>query len=235
VTTSVLELIEEHGLLSGDRLPATAELADIFEVAPTTMREVLARLEATNIISVRHGLGTYVSENSGRLIISNPHVVRVDSEMVLGLIRTRELLEPDLAAAAARRAGVIDFDELSRTVATGLAQSQPAHASDPNIDFHRQLALISGERVMGWTLTALLDAYAPVQAEICSSVDPHADAREHNEILDAVKRGDPEGARRHMETHLGEIRRGLETAMRSPRPKRAGSRSRGEKTSSRRD
>jgi GntR family transcriptional regulator len=54
-------LIAERGLGPGDQLPGESELATIFSVARTTVREALKLLEQDGQIDVRHGVGRFVA------------------------------------------------------------------------------------------------------------------------------------------------------------------------------
>ncbi len=49
---------------SGEQLPTEPELCAEFGVSRTTVREAVARLEATGLLVRRRGLGTYVAENA---------------------------------------------------------------------------------------------------------------------------------------------------------------------------
>jgi MerR family transcriptional regulator, light-induced transcriptional regulator len=56
----LLDRIRSGELASGTRLPAHTELAITFSVAPLTMRQVLARLEAEGLVARERGRGTFV-------------------------------------------------------------------------------------------------------------------------------------------------------------------------------
>src|SRR3954451_19057435 len=68
----VLALVRDEGLSAGSRLPSTSTLARRFGVATPTMREALLRLEATGVVSIRHGSGTFVRDDAPRVVIANP-------------------------------------------------------------------------------------------------------------------------------------------------------------------
>jgi len=60
----------------GDKLPSHVHLAVEFGVAPLTIRQVLAQLEAEGLVSREHGRGTFVRAGTG------PAVLIVDDEPV---------------------------------------------------------------------------------------------------------------------------------------------------------
>ena len=67
----LLDRIRSGELAPGTRLPSHAHLAATFGVAPLTMRQVLARLEADRLLVRERGRGTFVRAAAG------PHVLIV--------------------------------------------------------------------------------------------------------------------------------------------------------------
>ncbi|PZO68047.1 MAG: GntR family transcriptional regulator, partial [Pelagerythrobacter marensis] len=53
-------------LKGGARLPSEREMADAFHVSRPKLREALQVLESRNLVTVRHGDGTYIAELTGR-------------------------------------------------------------------------------------------------------------------------------------------------------------------------
>ena len=64
-TEQIIGLIQEKNLQPGDRLPNEQELATLLEVGRSTLREAIRRLVTRNILVVRQGSGTYVSDQMG--------------------------------------------------------------------------------------------------------------------------------------------------------------------------
>lgn len=58
----VLSIVAERALQPGDRLPSTAELAEIAEVSTISVRRALDELERAGKIRRHQGLGTFVAE-----------------------------------------------------------------------------------------------------------------------------------------------------------------------------
>jgi GntR family transcriptional repressor for pyruvate dehydrogenase complex len=116
VTDRILAHIRDEGLRPGDRLPSNRALSERFLVATPTLREALRRLEATGAVEMRHGSGVYVRADLSRLILANPNRLRLDATAILDLLEARELIEPHLAEAAARRATDAQLDELAASL-----------------------------------------------------------------------------------------------------------------------
>jgi MerR family transcriptional regulator, light-induced transcriptional regulator len=65
----LLDRIRSGELAPGERLPSHTRLAEAFGVAPLTVRQVLARLEADNLLSREWGRGTFVRGPEGPRVL----------------------------------------------------------------------------------------------------------------------------------------------------------------------
>src|SRR3984893_10261273 len=95
-------------LRSGDRLPPERELAEMFHVSRTAVREAMKILAQKGLVDMRPGRGT--------IVIDGAHAAMQDSiglvmKLRLGevggsdnLVEVRGILEPEIAALAAVRA-----------------------------------------------------------------------------------------------------------------------------------
>ncbi|MEJ3651825.1 FCD domain-containing protein [Actinomycetes bacterium KLBMP 9759] len=201
----IVEIIRTENLSTGDVLASSRDLARRFSVTTPTVREALRRLEATGVVEFRHGSGTYVGPGIDRRLLANPHRPHVDSAAVLELVEARLVLEPSIAAAAAR---VRDADGLVQLEA---AASNALHPPDgdlrPAVHFHVALAATSGNALLRETVEALLHVRVQEQIEIRHRYDNRTrDHAEHLEILDAVRAGDADRAQRLTHEHLTAIR-----------------------------
>ena len=117
------ELIAAGVLRPGSRLPAERDLARQFGVNRTTLRHTLKLLDTLGVVSQRVGDGTYVSEQA-TAVLDQP----IELMILLGDIsieeryQARQVVEPQLAAQAAERAGSRDL-ALMRGALAALATS----------------------------------------------------------------------------------------------------------------
>ncbi|MFJ9031319.1 FadR/GntR family transcriptional regulator [Streptomyces sp. NPDC102274] len=202
---SIVEIIRTERLVPGDALASSRDLARRFDVTTPTVREALRRLEATGVVEFRHGSGTYVGAGSERRLLANPHLPRGSRESVLELVEARLVLEPAVAAAAARTR-VPEAVERLRTAAAN-ALHPPRESLRASVHFHVALAAASGNALLRETVEALLQVRALEQVEIRHRYnDRPRDHAEHVEIFEAVRDGDADAAERLTREHLGSIR-----------------------------
>ncbi|MEV7006742.1 GntR family transcriptional regulator [Streptosporangium sp. NPDC051022] len=201
----IVEIIHNERLGPGDALASSRELAHRLEVTIPTLREALRRLEATQVVEFRHGSGTYVGPGIERRVVVNPHLPHSGRESVLELVEARLVLEPAIAAAAAR-ARVPDAVRQMETSSNN-ALYPPKEALRRALHFHVALAAASGNALLKETIEALLHIRAREQVEIrhrCN--DRVRDHTEHVRIFEAVRDGDATAAERLTREHLTAIR-----------------------------
>jgi methanogenic corrinoid protein MtbC1/DNA-binding transcriptional regulator YhcF (GntR family) len=99
----LLDRIRSGELAPGTRLPAHTSLAATFGIAPLTMRQVLARLEADGLVVRERGRGTFVRahETAQVLIVAADPAQRADLEQQVRTTGKRPLLATTRSEALA--------------------------------------------------------------------------------------------------------------------------------------
>ncbi len=208
LTERLLALIRSEGLKPGDRLPSSRTLAARFAVATPTVREALRRLQATGAVEFKHGSGVYISDSLDRVVLPNPHMPTLATEQLAQLLEARLLVEPFLAAHAARRNDVNERKRLRnalRKAERHLDNDETLH--EANMEFHRAVAAASGNTVLHEVIDSLLSVHAGEQREIQRIFDDRVrDHEEHRAVLAAIEAGDPDRASELMRRHLEDVR-----------------------------
>ncbi|MEU4396129.1 FCD domain-containing protein [Kribbella sp. NPDC023855] len=206
LAASMLDLIAERKLASGDQFESVRSLAERFKVAVPTVREALRRLEATGAVELRHGSGVYVGQHIGRLVLANPLAPTPSADRLVELLQARALIEPPVAALAAqnRTAEALErLDERLTEAADLIASGNHARLAEVNMDFHRCLAQASGNATLAEVVESVTVVNVREQLEILHiHGDRQADLDEHRAILDAVRAADAELAERLTREHL---------------------------------
>src|SRR5439155_4866644 len=113
IVRQVKQMIAEGRLESGDQLPAERELAEKFVVGRSSVREALRALESLGLVEIRPGEGTFVREVSVESLIEPLALVMASQREAIGeLFEARRMIEPALAALAARRATPEELHEM---------------------------------------------------------------------------------------------------------------------------
>src|SRR5690554_4088224 len=101
----------------GSKLPPERELAQKLGVSRTTLRDGVSRLALLGLLEVRHGDGTYVrSPDASQLALPFRSLLEYNPEAPGELLALKRLLEPELAAQAARNASEEDVAALRGAV-----------------------------------------------------------------------------------------------------------------------
>lgn len=115
VSESIKKLIIDNKIKCGDKLPNEIELSNELNVSRSTIREAIKILVSNNVLEVKRGKGTFVSERPG--LIKDPlGVTFMDEEDLLYyLFETRLIFEPEIAALSAERISSQQIEELEST------------------------------------------------------------------------------------------------------------------------
>src|SRR5215831_4622546 len=150
-------LISEGSLAPGHRLPAERELAEMFGVSRSSLRQALKVLEIMGVISQRVGDGTYLNA-AAPSILAEPmeFLILLDGLSFHELMEARLIVEPELAARAASRATLEDVAELRQTL-TEMEENRRDHArfTADDLRFHKTIFRIAGNRVCSLMFTVV--------------------------------------------------------------------------------
>jgi GntR family transcriptional repressor for pyruvate dehydrogenase complex len=201
-----LEAMIDDGQVSvGARLPPERELAAMFSVSRASMREALHHLVLKGLIDRRPGRGTIVLDRSsghGRLLTTSA----LATSDIAQALDFRRVIEPAIAAHAARRATradlvrleeVIRFTERERTL-TGFVQLDRT--------FHELIAKACHNPLLVTlnSLTAEWMAKTRAQA-LQTQARRQASRRAHRNIYRTIAAGDPAAAETAMAKHIDEV------------------------------
>ncbi|WP_411848949.1 FadR/GntR family transcriptional regulator [Vagococcus salmoninarum] len=113
VADDIQEMIISQKYLVGERLANEFELAEELKVGRNTIREAIKLLASKNIVEIRRGKGTFVSERPGLIddplglsFLSNQAFLSAD------LLEVRQIIEPAIAKLAARNRTSENIDDM---------------------------------------------------------------------------------------------------------------------------
>jgi GntR family uxuAB operon transcriptional repressor len=218
IADQIGRLIETGEYKAGARLPPERMLAAQLKVSRPTVREALIALEVEGWVDIRGGTGVFVLERNevptqgaAPLAVSS-NTSGLPPPGPFEVLYARDLIEPDVAALAAKHA----TPELIAMIARALGDMVCCSVSDPrhveyDHQFHFSLAEATGNGALVQTMEALWimrvnPLYIRLQDHFHNEAVWQRAIIEHREILEAVKRGDGKAARAAMHRHLKNAR-----------------------------
>ncbi len=199
----IIEEIRDKDMKAGDRLPNEYQLAEELGVSRSTVREAIRRLVSRNVLEVRQGSGTFVSEKHG--IPEDPlglMFIGGEHKVALELLDVRLMLEPEICALVAAKATeeqVAHLREMADEMERLIRNNEPYGEVD--ISMHSYIAECSGNSVLGNLIPIITSS---IRADIRATNDEHRlhTLEHHRQFVEAIARHDPIGARASMVTHL---------------------------------
>jgi GntR family transcriptional repressor for pyruvate dehydrogenase complex len=209
IARRIAEQIERGELTPGSRLRSERELSDLYGVGRSTIREAIKTLESRGLVEGRQGEGRFVRALQLSGIVQTPSgPVVVSEQEIRQLYEVRLIVEPAMAALAARRARRRDIVAVQRMLAqhAKLLERGRYGGAEDNA-FHLRLAAMAENPLLSRLLEAVLHVLHTHREPALRAGPPRTLSLEgHRAILAAVAAGDAEGARAAMIEHLSRAR-----------------------------
>jgi len=202
------ELIVGGVLKSGSRLPAERELAAMFGVSRTVIREAVQNLAARGLLDVHPGGGTLVtgpsadsvSESLQLLLRSQGTGIAIDH-----LHEVRRVLEVEIAGLAAERATDEDISDLAAIVEQLEAEDGLEASARLDLEFHQALAVAAHNPLFIILLDSIGGLLLAIRRMAFDLPESAPKARyHHRNIFEQVRSRDRKAARQAMHSHLDE-------------------------------
>jgi GntR family transcriptional repressor for pyruvate dehydrogenase complex len=210
IVQQVEESIQKGALKLGDQLPPERELAQQFGVSRTAVREAVKALREKGLVEAYPGRGTFITGGTSYSIRQS-----LDRMMKMGqaegsafLAEVREILEPEIAALAAKRADQENLAAMREEIAEmDAAKQDPDAFIEADLDFHLALAEAAANPI----ILSLIDSIVGLLREQRMRIfhvegGPERGQYHHKRIMEAVEKSDPLGAREAMKAHLRQVR-----------------------------
>ena len=214
VADQLLELIINQNLARGQKIPNEFELAKQLNVGRGTVREAVKLLVSRNILEIRRGKGTYVTERPG--VSSDPlglAFYKDKIKLASDLIDIRVILEPQIAFLAARNATNEEIEEM-RGLCSKIEElaHQNEDYNELDVKLHTVIAESTRNTVMPNLIPVITNGISlynslPRYTERLKAIQVH------REIIDAISNHEPERASDAMFRHLQFNRRYLDELM----------------------
>lgn len=226
VQAHLLARIRGGELRPGDLLPSERELMAAMAVGRVTVREAMQNLQRMGLIEIRHGGRPRVRQPTLEQVIRDMgetmrHALTYSGDTFDHFKAARLVFEKEMvrmATLAADAQGVRRLRDIIGQMDSAKAQreqwrerrdadGQPEYEYDPFLrldgDFHKSVALMSGNPVLAALSGALFDWLAYFHMDQVRSPGlERLTIEEHARIVDAIEAGDPDLAVGRMAEHL---------------------------------
>ncbi|MCX7779740.1 MAG: FadR family transcriptional regulator [Negativicutes bacterium] len=215
IVEQITNLIKTGALKPGEKLPSERVLAQELGIGRQSLREAFSVLEASGVLEVRPGRGTYVRED-GLANTENLLIGYSEFDRPFELMEARRIIEPQTARLAAERAEDAEIAEMEQLVKrmeemAGLG----GHPSAEDKKLHLLIAKASRNVVLQKTMNLIVESMGEklwLTLKEQSLTVPGRNERyqrEHRELLEAIRRRDSEEAAAVMLKHLAGIEEDL--------------------------
>lgn len=209
VVDGLFDDIVARRLLADQALPSENDLGERFDVSRVTVREAVKVLQTRGMVRVESGRGSFVQPLARWTSLSAVLAATSadgDSSAAEQLIELRRIFETGAAALAAQRA---QPDEVE-AIAADLETMRTAHASDDlvsfvaaDLSFHDRILAASRNPFLTVMFAPLTEVLSERRAQTSRvRVIQQNAITEHAHVLEALRSGDPETARRSMDHHM---------------------------------
>ncbi len=203
VADGIMNLIQETPYKAGDKLPTEKELCESTGAGRNTVREALKILASRNVIEIRQGAGTFVSEKQG--IPDDPlgfSMVNDHVKLTRDLLQVRIMLEPQIAALAAQCAKEHEIKELEEILEEmEAAMKKREDYSELDTKFHTKIAQCTHNIVMENLLPVIGKGVAVFAKEVAQT-EYDRTWISHRKIFCYIRDHKPFEAEMEMQYHL---------------------------------
>lgn len=207
IVAGLVQRIRLGQIAPGEKMPSESTLVREHGVSRTVVREAISQLQASGLVETRHGIGTFVLARDER---QGLHLTRDTELSVRGILELRLGLETQAAALAAVRrseAQLVQMRQALDDYQNSLANNDSSVEAD--VRFHRLIAEATGNVYFTDIIHHLGSSVIPrtrINAQERGATDLTPFGRqanqEHEAILRAIRRQDPDAARAAMWLHL---------------------------------
>ena len=208
---AIIDLIRSRQYMPGDPLPGERQLARDLAVSRTSIREALRRLEATGLVEIQQGVGTFVKVPSSEVLeAALIPTLMIDRDTQQKLFELREIIEVEAAVRAAKRITPSQLSQMEHwlnEMEIKALRGDLKSAVFADVEFHRLIIEATGNDI----LTRLVDNLTYLLRELRLSTGMFAELMsqtiaDHRSILDSLRSGDSQAAKRAMQEHLNHVK-----------------------------
>jgi len=204
--------IIENDIKTGGPFPTEHELAKKLGISRTAIREALKRLETLGIIEVRPGVGRFVRKFNFEVILEGlPYNLEMDVKNFREMLEVRSCLESWFIAKDINKftkKNIAELKEILKKMEFQVINNfKEKDLVETHSQFHCALYKNSGNSL----LINLIKTFSTIQRNLTSihrykTKDRNLFIQQHQLLLEAIEKKDPNLAKKRLEEHFAEAR-----------------------------
>ncbi|MCT8977666.1 FadR family transcriptional regulator [Clostridium sp. CX1] len=208
VIEQIKDMIAKGILKKGDKLPSERELVDHLQVSRTSIREALRALQIMGLIECRQGEGNFISQSFEHSFFEPLSIMFMLQETnPEEIIEVRKVIEVETAAIAAKKITEEELESLEILIKAFKNSTDENDNVKIDKKFHYEIAQASRNFIILNILNAissLIDSFIKDARKKILTDEKNREvlAMQHEEIYNALKKGDSKKAAEAMRKHL---------------------------------
>lgn len=220
VADHMLNKIKNDEWTVGMKIPSVVELAEIYGVGRSTIREAISGLKAMGWLDVRQGGGTFVKNVLPTDLKLNAGLLFQGAESLVELLEVRMAIEVQAASLAAIRRTDTQLEELTSLLSTmekALEENDTNAGEQADVSFHMAIIRASGNSLLLQLMESLSERFNNTIQQSRELWFYHEQGtanrllQEHEHILDAIRKQDAPLAAQVITSHLAKVIQVLHT------------------------
>ncbi|MCC3866073.1 GntR family transcriptional regulator [Terrisporobacter petrolearius] len=183
--------ILEGNLKAGQRL-MEVQLAEQLGVSRTPIREAIRKLELEGLVVMLPRKGAYVANMSFKDLID-----------VLEIRASLEGLAASLASERLREEDIAELERVAKEFEKSVRETDIDNVLKKDVEFHEKIFLMANNKKLYHLITSLWEQVHRFRVTYVSNYEASLSlVDEHNRILEAIKSGDSELAKKYATEHI---------------------------------
>ncbi|MBO8130633.1 MAG: FadR family transcriptional regulator [Candidatus Marinimicrobia bacterium] len=209
VQDQIERAILEKKFQPGEKLPTEFELAEMFGVSRTAIREALQMLRAKGLISVKKRDGIYIENYSPKNVIKPMRFffeLNFNEDLIKHLVEIRKIIEPEICRLAARNRSEENLGELEENLNkfSNVDESETELEGKLDRDFHRIIARSTQNPIIPIMMDPIYQILPKIKTLILAKIKTAKNSAQiyHQQIYEHIRDQDEDGAYLIMKKHM---------------------------------
>ncbi|WP_230200216.1 FadR/GntR family transcriptional regulator [Bacillus niameyensis] len=203
VSDDLREYIVQNNLTTGDRLPSERDLSAQLNVSRVVVREALRSLEATGMITIRHGEGAFVNTDDPSIIFNHLlYFWKINNQNVKELLDLRILLEKSAIEQIIHHTDTSYLEALEKVIQKMELTNDPEAFKRYDAEFHMGLIQATRNGLFNQLADIILQYFNDMPSLSLTDIEKETTLHEHRSIINALKESNKEKALELLKLHL---------------------------------